>query len=517
MIDDVLLNLPVKQTKKAVVYLRVSTEEQVENYSLDTQKEICRKEAEKRNLEVVEFFREEGRSAKTANRPELIRMLEYCRKNKRMIDAVIVYRLDRISRQTSDYLAIRKKLNECDIALISVSEPTGNSPTEKFVETMLAGFAQMDNDIRGERARNGLKARFLNGLSSRSVPLGYMFQNGYATKDPETWDLILAAWKRVAGGTTSLREMAAILNEQGVREKIKGQPKLLRSQTLSRIFHNKFYTGILYSKTYGQEVRGQHPPMVTEELFYQVQAVIDGRNTNRTVLNVNRCRNNPEFPLRRIVKCSVCGQSLTGAFSKSQHSGLFGYYFCSRRCFKGKGSYVPRQDIDEALVGLLAKISLRPESAELLIALLRRTYQGRAQVLLKRREEADVELNKLYELRQSLIEKNLAGTYSDEVFKEQNARIEEKITLIQIAKNDAVLDKYNLEKICRFIKDKFTDLPRTYTESTLEQKRILLGSIFPFGMPWGYSGILNPKIHDCYACCLGAFAKSAPSSAPGGI
>ena len=150
-----------KELRKAVVYVRVSTEEQVENYSLDNQVGTCSREAERRGIEVIQIFREEGRSAKNiVGRPVLVEMLEFCRKNKKEIDTLIVYRLDRLSRSTADYLAIRKKLLEFEITLISTSEPTGDSPTEKFVETMLAGFAQMDNDVRGERSRNGLRARF---------------------------------------------------------------------------------------------------------------------------------------------------------------------------------------------------------------------------------------------------------------------------------------------------------------------------------------------------------------------
>ena len=171
--------------KQAVIYLRVSTEEQVENYSLDTQADICQREAERRNMVVTRVFREEGRSAKTIrDRPALLEMLAYCRRHKREVDAVMVYRLDRISRQTADYLAIRRKLTECEVTLLSATEPTGNTPTEKFVETMLAGFAQMDNDVRSERTRNGLRARFLAGLHNATAPIGYKAQGGFVIKDP---------------------------------------------------------------------------------------------------------------------------------------------------------------------------------------------------------------------------------------------------------------------------------------------------------------------------------------------
>src|ERR1700753_2951967 len=98
---------------KALIYIRVSSEEQVENYSLGTQEEICRKAARFKGYEVVEVFREEGKSAKTIiGRPELLRLLDYCRKNKKEIGAIIVYRLDRLSRQTEDFLAIRRKLTD---------------------------------------------------------------------------------------------------------------------------------------------------------------------------------------------------------------------------------------------------------------------------------------------------------------------------------------------------------------------------------------------------------------------
>lgn len=270
----------------AVVYLRVSTEEQVDNYSLDTQADICRKEAERRNLQISEVFREEGRSAKTIReRPTLIDMLDYCRKHKSEVGAVIVYRLDCISRQTADYLAIRKKLAECNITLISASEPTGDTPTERFIETMLAGFAQMDNDVRGERSRNGMRARCMSGLYNGSPSLGYLRQNSYAVKDAETFATLKAAWELMETGTKSLRDMAKILNEQGVREKRKGHKETaIRPQTLSRIFRNKFYAGKVVSKKYGLEVQGQHPLMITEETFYHVQAVLDGRNCNTPVV-----------------------------------------------------------------------------------------------------------------------------------------------------------------------------------------------------------------------------------------
>src|SRR5690606_21628700 len=152
----------------------VSTEEQVDNFSLDTQEDICRKEAVRKGLKVIKIFREEGKSAKTIDgRPELVEMLHFCKKNKKTIGALIIYRLDRLSRQTSDYLSIRKNLISCNIKLVSASEPTGTSPTDTLLETIMASFAQHDNDVRSERTSNGMRARYMSGLITRKPPLGY--------------------------------------------------------------------------------------------------------------------------------------------------------------------------------------------------------------------------------------------------------------------------------------------------------------------------------------------------------
>ncbi len=486
---------------KAVIYLRVSTEEQVDNYSLETQENICRKEAERREMEVLHIFRDEGRSAKTiVGRFALVEMLEFCRKYKKEIGAVIVYRLDRISRQTADYLAIRKKLAECDVTLLSATEPTGNSPTEKFIETMLAGFAQMDNDVRSERSKNGMKARFMSGLSNGYVPLGYSSENGYPVKDPETYDKMKKGWELMLTGTKSLRELSVILGKEGLTgRRMNGKNCPLRPQTLNKIFRNKFYAGKIISKKYSMEIPGQHPPMITEEQFYKVQSILDGRNVNLASPLARRNVDNPDFPLRRLVKCGVCGNSLTGGWCKGK-TKHYAYYFCSHRC---KGSNTKLADLDKAVIERLHSISLESNASDLFIAWLRRKYYERLSTLQKRRESADIELKKIYEFRQVLIEKNIAGTYSDDMFKEQNGIVEEKIKTIQVTKNDDLIQKYNLEAITKFIKSKLENITQTYLDSSLSEKRTLVSSIYPQGMAWGGKSLLNSPMSPFFSSILG--------------
>lgn len=378
--------------KKAVIYIRVSSEEQVENFSLATQEELCRRDAKYRGYEIVEVFREEGRSAKTIlGRPELIKLLEYCRKNKKDIGAIYVYRLDRLSRQTADYLAIRKRLAGYNISIISASEPTGNSPTEKLLETVLASFAQHDNDVRSERTKNGMKARYLSGLLTNHAPLGYINQKGYAIKDPKTFDTVKKAWDLMATGTKSLSEMSKILNDWGIKMNIKSAHNL---------FHNKFYMGYMVSKVYPEVVKGQHIPMITEEQYYKVQAILKGRNNNVPLLP-RKSRDNADFPLRVILRCGKCGTPFTGAWTKGR-SAKYGYYFCRARC---TNKSIPIDDADTMIKEYLREKSPNEVGLKLYISRMLKTFHYKMSIINKRRNEADEEIAKLQALRQVLIVK----------------------------------------------------------------------------------------------------------------
>ena len=489
--------------KKAIIYTRVSSEEQVENFSLGTQEESCRRDAKHKGFEIVKVFREEGKSAKTIiGRPVLVELLDYCRKNKKDIRALFVYRLDRLSRQTSDYLAIRKKLAAYNIAILSANEPTGNSPTEKLLETILASFAQHDNDVRSERTKNGMRARFLSGLVVNHVPIGYIHQGGYALKDPKTFDTVKKAWDLMATGTKSLNEVSVIMAEWGFKLKI---------NSLSRMFDNKFYMGILTSGKYPEEVRGQHTPMITEEQFYKVRAILEGRDTNKHVLP-HKTRDNKDFPLRVIVRCGKCDTPFTGAWSKGTHA-RYGYYFCRRRCVTKS---VAIGELDENFKKLLHQFTPTEQGLAFYCKAILKTYSKKMASLQKTKKTVDEELQKLYALRQVLIEKNLSGTYSDDIFREQNAGIESKIIAAQSAKNDALIDNYNIDTLTAFIKAKVSNLEETYSDpkSTLIQTRFFLRSIFLSGFKWEYPGCSNDEISPLYQPILNIHEQPLPFGEP---
>ena len=139
----------------AVIYVRVSTKEQTENLSLPTQLKACEEYCERQGFQMLARFREEGESAKTADRTELQKLLQFCRKNKGAVQFVVVFNLTRFAREKYDHFALRAHLKSLGISLRSVTEPIDDTSTGKLLEGVLAAFARSARRCRIARMPRG--------------------------------------------------------------------------------------------------------------------------------------------------------------------------------------------------------------------------------------------------------------------------------------------------------------------------------------------------------------------------
>src|SRR6266403_1748107 len=135
----------------AVIYVRVSTKEQTESLNLQTELKACEEYWVEQGCNVLARVREEGESAKTADRTELKKLLKYCRTNKGRVHAVVVYAVNRFARERYSHVILRSQLASLGITLRSVTEPIDDSSTGKLIEGMVSAVAQFDNDVRSER------------------------------------------------------------------------------------------------------------------------------------------------------------------------------------------------------------------------------------------------------------------------------------------------------------------------------------------------------------------------------
>lgn len=187
---------------KAVGYVRVSTDEQAhEGVSLDNQEAKIKAYADLNNLALVEIIRDEGRSAKTLDREGLSRLLQML--DNGMAESVIVYKLDRLSRNTLDTLNIIDQFEKKGIAFHSINERIDTkSATGKFFLTILASLSQMERDLIAERTKDALNHKKSQGEWCGHIPFGFKIENSKLVEQPEEMKAIRKAKRLRSEGKT---------------------------------------------------------------------------------------------------------------------------------------------------------------------------------------------------------------------------------------------------------------------------------------------------------------------------
>jgi len=479
--------------KKAIGYIRVSSEEQIKNYSLANQEEYIRKSAEERGYEIVKIFRDEGESAKTTDRLGLIGALDYARQQKKHIEALFIYRIDRLARNTIDYLGIRQLLSKSGIKIISATEPTDDTPEGEFIETILAATARFDNALKAKRTLDGMKKRLEAGWPHGKAPIGYLNTESptdekIVIKDPERFDLVKKAWQEMETGLYSINEMTKGLKKWGL---ITNRGNTISEQKVSELFRNKFYMGVLTSKRWG-EFKGKHEPMVSSKTFLKVQAILDGKSFTA----VPKLRNNPDFPLRNFVICGNCNRPMTGSWTKGR-SKRYPYYHCAR-CKSPFSRSTPKEQLEQEFISLLESIAPKKEVLRLFQEIVKATWKERYKMSSQAQKTLQRALDELETKREALIEKNLKGVYPDELFKEQLTKIDEEILVKKSLLSESEMDKIDIETLLNFASRFLEDFPRLWVNSNLEQKQRLQAAIFPEGLVWNYSGFRTPQLSLCF-------------------
>src|SRR5215813_9689036 len=166
-------------------------------------------------------------STKTADRTELQKLLQFCRKNKGAVQFVVVFNLTRFAREKYDHFALRAHLKSLGISLRSATEPIDDTSTGKLMEGVLAAFAQFDNDVRSDRTRGGMKAALELGRWTFLAPLGYLNAPRASGKslipDPERAPLVRHAFREFATGRFNKEDVRKNICALGLKTR-RGQP-----------------------------------------------------------------------------------------------------------------------------------------------------------------------------------------------------------------------------------------------------------------------------------------------------
>jgi site-specific DNA recombinase len=427
-------SIKVTEGAPAVIYLRVSSKEQAEKggeaegYSIPAQREGCKRKAASLSAAVIEEFVERGESAKTADRPELQRLLEFVAANP--VKYVIVHKVDRLARNRADDVAINLALQQAGAELVSVSENIDQTPSGLLLHGIMSSIAEFYSRNLATEVIKGCVQKAKNGGTPGRAPIGYLnvreIVNGREARtieiDPVRGPLMRWAFETYATGEWTIRKLLAELTARGLTT-LSGKPLMVSH--LHTLLRHPYYMGMVRYR--GAIYPGKHEPLVTPEIWQEVQKLLTAKH-----LSGEQHREHPHY-LKGSIYCGQCGSRLIVCHAKGR-GGTYPYYICIGRQ-RDKTSCTQRsiriEEAEEAIAAHYATVQLPEEEVKRL-----RTFLGGE--LTKLRTDADHErttqerrLRKIVDERQKLLDAHYADAIPLDLLKSEQTRIATEVAAIE--------------------------------------------------------------------------------------
>lgn len=322
--------------KTAVIYARYSCDKQTEQ-SIEGQLRVINDFAAREDYEIIGEYIDRAKSAKTANRPEFLRMISDSARGG--FQFVIVYKLDRFSRNRYDSAFYKDKLRKNGVKVISATEELSDNPESIITEAILEAMAEFYSAELGQKTKRGMRESAMKCQTTGAYPpLGYKWsEDKKLCIDEATAEIPRIAFSMYADGAGKMK-IAKALNERGFRTRY---GKEFKAGSLDLLLQNKKYIGVY---TYSDiEIEGGCPALIDRETFFKVQELL-----SLTKKAPARAKAKTEYYLAGRLFCGKCGAPMTAVGGTSRNGEQHHYYRC--KCYKECGKKAERKSFIEWFV-----------------------------------------------------------------------------------------------------------------------------------------------------------------------
>jgi site-specific DNA recombinase len=472
---------PKAQTTAALGYMRISDQKQIKGESKHNQRAAIENYAKTHGIKVIKWFYDEAKSGKNTEREELQKLLKLALSMKDSISYVLVYKMSRASRDLDSYvIGVRSVLAARGIEVRSVTEPFDNSPMGRFMENLYVMVGQLDNEIKKETVIDNMKRLAEQGYWQHKPIRGYIMAKTHNSqgqprptmKPGVEADKVTSILLRYNEGDITEAALVRYATSIGFIG-LNGKP--LTQDVLHKMLVRPEYAGYLHDGfTNFLSVDGQHPGLISREIYWQNQHIIKSKN-KEYLLGVKHQTANDMYPLRKFVLCVNCSLPMTACAPSSSPR-----YFCSRKTCRGTGSMMTDIAHDKFLA-LLRSIEPTQETVAKMKTVMKEHSVKELGNINHEVAELRTKLSDLAEIRTNAIKQFISGKISEEDKKEAVDSIDtEKLELKQQLdglEQEQTLSEASIDYALNFM----TDIAKQWADADLELKQKIQTVVFPKG------------------------------------
>lgn len=336
--------------RTCVIYTRVSTEMQVDGYSLDAQVQVLERYAELKDMKIIERYQDAGKSGKDIKgRPDFQRMLMDIKSHTIDVDYVLVFKLSRFGRSAFDTLKSLEILKQNEVALICTEDNIDTSSTMgKLILTILACISEMERENILVQTMEGRKEKARQGKwNGGHAPYGYMIgEDDVLLIDEEEGKIVKEIFSLYVKTDWGFGKIAKFLNNEGIKKSTHEHKNKLTTwsgDSIKKMIDNEIYSGLMpygkrtIKKINGEEKRvfaenymlekGQHEAIIPMEMWKKAQRKREKTKGKREKeVGIGR-----ESLLTGILKCPKCGSPMYMSRGRKNDKNILFYYKCGRK------------------------------------------------------------------------------------------------------------------------------------------------------------------------------------------
>ncbi len=344
----------MSDTVRIATYTRISTDEVNQPYSLGAQHDrLAAFVASQPDWQVVARYTDQA-SGKNLERPALTELRTAAAAGR--FDLLLVYRVDRLSRNLGQLVALIEELQGHDVGFRSATEgfDTAN-PAGRMLVQLLGSFAEFERASLLDRIGAGMERKAARGeWCGGTPPYGYRKPRGTSIlePDPATAPVVASIFRRYVETREGGRQIAAWLDGQGVRTRTGGR---WSTTSVLDLLRNRAYIGeVSFRGVWGP---GAHPPIVERELFDAAVAILDTRAGDPGLR-----RTNPSDYLLSTLPfvCDRCGHPMVGASARGRGGVRYAYYTCTTRAKRGSAACdqprLSKAEVEEAILAQMSEV-----------------------------------------------------------------------------------------------------------------------------------------------------------------